>query len=115
MVPPAGMMATAETVPRIEGARALGGEHTGAATGFRCLVEEQPTFLVPQRLVRENSRRRGTPLVVNPRVWFSWGGEPPAEIARWLGTFQDSQPERDTAWVTDGATGALLPFWLEPA
>jgi hypothetical protein len=85
-----------------------------APAGFRCVLEEQPAFLVPHRLLREHRNDRAAPLVVNPHVWFSWRGAPPQEIAPWLAAFGDAGTESDTAWVSDAATGALLPFWLGP-
>jgi len=103
----------AGTSSRTAGARALAAEPTPAAE-FRCVLEEQPTFLVPQRLLRQNGSQRQTRLVLNPRVWFSWSGATPAGISHWLETFEASPARCDTAWITDGATGALLPFWLGP-
>ena len=83
-----------------------------APAGFYCLLDEQPTFLVPQRLLKTQSAP-DSQLVVNPRCWFSWRGAPPAEIAPWLESFGESRGA-DTAWITDAATGALQPFWLGP-
>ena len=108
-------MAPLEHVSELERALVPQQGRTAAPAGFRCVLEEQPAFLVPQRLLREHGYARETPLVVNPHVWFSWRGAPPQKIAPWLSAFGEAEAASDTAWVSDAATGALLPFWLGPA
>lgn len=49
--------------------------------------------------------------MVDPRCWFSWSGAPPAEVAPWLESL-GIPGGTDTAWVSDPATRALLPFWV---
>lgn len=108
-------MASAEAFSRATHGREHGGELASYPAGFSCFVEEQPAFLVPARLLRENPARVATPLIVNPHVWFSWRGAPRAGIKQWLESLRSTSAECDTAWVTDDATGALLPFWLQPS
>ncbi len=104
------MMARAGHMPErsVAGWSAAAPPHT--PDHFRCLLEEQPSFLVPQRLL-EAQRGNETRLVVSPRCWFSWSGNPPAEIAPWLESF-GLHGGTDTVWITDAATGALLPYWI---
>jgi hypothetical protein len=100
-------------------ARASGAPKAPSQThGFSCLLDEQPTFLVPQRLLRLQPPAQG-PAVLNPHCWFSWNGTPPANIAPWLEIFGleilgPAGDVGDAAWVSDPITGALLPFWLGP-
>lgn len=104
------MMAPVSHMPEQRAARWFAAARPQTPSGFYCLLEEQPTFLVPQRLL-QGQRGDEARWVVNPRCWFSWSGAPPAEIAPWLETFGQHRGT-DTAWVGDTATGALLPFWV---
>ncbi len=104
------MMAPVSHTPARSAARSYAAAPPCTPSGFYCLLDEQPTFLVPQRLL-DAQRGDGTRLLVNPRCWFSWNGVPPAEIAPWLELF-GQHGGTDTVWITGEATGALLPFWV---
>ena len=109
-------MAATHAVPRNPAARRPPVVPRESPAGFRCVLDEQPSFLVPQRLLAPRHARGGkTPLLVNPHVWFSWSGPAPAEIVPWLGLTADVPPDWGAAWVSDPVTGSLLPFHLMPA
>ncbi|HUJ41152.1 MAG TPA: hypothetical protein VLW54_11455 [Candidatus Acidoferrales bacterium] len=89
--------------------------HLGrTASGYLCLLDEQPSFLVPARLLPRARPRVPARLVVNPLVWFSWTGSPPHEIAPWTRVFSGPPPDGGMAWISDPSAGSLLPFWLGP-
>ena len=74
---------------------------------FRCLLDEQPADLLPNRALAELKRLRVTNgLILNPRCQFFSG-----DLCRlpFLERFY-SMPE--TVWCLDPATDALLPFGL---
>ena len=108
------MMAAAHPLSRNQAARPPATPRDVAA-GFRCVLDEQPSFLVPERLLAPRHARSTARLLVNPRAWFSWSGPPPPEIAPWLALVSDVPPDWGTAWVTDSVTGSLLPFQLQPS
>jgi len=85
------------------------------ASQFHCLLDEQPTHLVPKRfLVAEAGRSATGPLFVSPHCHFSRDGELPAEVDE-LGRLPEGFAWEGTmAWVRDPGTGAILPFWLGP-
>ena len=82
----------------------------GSAAGFRCLLDAQPAFLVPERLVPPVPRD-ATSLVINPDCRFSWAGGAPSDVANALRLLENSaEPDADAVWVRDERTGAILPF-----
>jgi hypothetical protein len=115
MVPPAGVMASLGKASGVGAAARHAAAQESAPSAFQCLLEEQPTFLVPKRLVGEKVYRHETSLVLNPECWFSWSGAPPAETSQWLETFAATAGGRNTVWSSDAATGALLPFCVGPS
>jgi hypothetical protein len=85
------------------------------ASQFYCLLDEQPTHLVPLRFLVPDTERSATgPLFVNPHCHFSRDRELPAEVAE-LGHLPESFAwEGAIAWVRDPGSGITLPFWLGP-
>lgn len=78
---------------------------------YHCLLDEQPYYLVPPRLVRPDI---GGPLIVNPLCWFSWRDPPPRGfIPPRLADESFLQPDR-VVRVPDAATGAVWPYWVGP-
>ena len=81
---------------------------------FRCLVDEQPTHLVPERLLRQLPRTAGADeLFVNPRCHLSTDREIPSgprTAAAALSIANDGQAT--IAWLGDPATESWMPFWL---
>ena len=83
-------------------------------SSYFCLLDEQPTFLVPPQLLRNKFRSANVPLVVNPLCWFSRDGSPPPQVAPWLSSLGDPCSQAGSVWVTDSITGSVVPFWLGP-
>ncbi len=83
---------------------------------FYCLLDEQPTHLVPERfLVAGDFQKPATgPLFVNPHCHFYRERELPPEVAQ-LGHLPEGFAWEGTiAWVCDPGTWIILPFWLGP-
>ena len=77
------------------------------------MLDEQPTFLVPRRLIREPAAiAEGAPLVVNPQCWFSWSGKPAADVAAAAKLLGVRASARDVVWVRDARTRGVFPYWL---
>lgn len=77
---------------------------------YHCLLDEQPYYLVPAHLLR-NEEILG-PAVVNPCCWFSWHGPLPAGMAARSGFTDTFGMTGQMVWVEDPATLALWPFWV---
>lgn len=78
---------------------------------FHCVLDEQPHYLVPERLLPEPSPG---PLVVNPDAWFCWHAPVPAHLAARILSTQDFYDSPWMIWVDDPGTRSLWPFWLGP-
>ena len=81
------------------------------ADRYHCLLDEQPYYLTPPRLLR---RDYPGPLIVNPQCWFSWRDPPldgfvPPRLDDGYFLHQDC-----VIWVPDAATGAAWPYWVGP-
>jgi hypothetical protein len=77
---------------------------------YHCLLDEQPYYLVPERLLKPGEPPDG--LMVNPRCWFSWHGPlPPDKSARWP-FCERMHPADWMIWVDDAATGIVWPYWV---
>lgn len=77
---------------------------------YHCLLDEQPYYLVPSRLLRPD----GGPLIVNPLCWFSWRDPPPDNFVP-PSLANDSFLRPDSVmWVPDASTGAVWPYWVGP-
>ncbi len=81
---------------------------------FSCLLDEQPTHLVPERFAVTDTATPtiGAPLIVNPRCRFSRDGELHPEVARFPWLTECFALNADIVWITDPATEGVLPFWL---
>jgi hypothetical protein len=85
------------------------------ASQFYCLLDEQPTHLVPKRfLVADGERSATGPLFVSPDCHFSRDRELPAEVTELARLPEGFAWEGTIVWVHDPGTGANLPFWLGP-
>jgi hypothetical protein len=76
---------------------------------YHCLLDEQPYYLVPPRLLSQDT---SGPLIINPQCWFSWHGSlPPDKLARSAGE-EYLCPGDWKVWVDDPGTRALWPYWV---
>ena len=82
---------------------------------YYCLLDEQPTHLVPERLLatRDSERLAIQDLYLNPECEFSRNGELPAWATDSRGDDNNFARNGTIAWVRDAATGTTFPFWLE--
>jgi len=77
---------------------------------YHCLLDEQPYYLMPTRLVRNHDL--SADLIVNPECWFSWHGPlPPDKVVRVAFT-EYFCPSDWVVWVDDPTTGIIWPFWV---
>jgi len=83
--------------------------------GFCCILDEQPTHLVPQRLLRQAQTNLGTDeLSFNPDCRICSGNTSDG-LDRGAGLLTTSAPTGgNIAWIRDPATGTDTPFWLGP-
>ena len=79
---------------------------------YYCLLDEQPTHLVPERLLLaledESGRQQ---LIVNTDCLFAEDGEFRSELGP-AASFMEKFAKGKIAWLTDPATGMVTPFWL---
>ncbi len=76
---------------------------------YFCLLDEQPYYLVPPRLMAPESVDS---LIVNPRCWFSWRGAVPPKLATSVRAAADFLQADCMVWVPDSQTGAVWPYWV---
>lgn len=76
---------------------------------YHCLLDEQPYYLTPPRLLRRDSRG---PLFVNPQCWFSWRDPPLHGFVPPRLDHSDFIHQDRVIWVLDAATGAAWPYWV---
>jgi hypothetical protein len=83
--------------------------------GFHCFLDEQPTHLVPERLVRRlQGSSGGDGLVVSTRCHLSTDPELPLALTAAAASFKAADLSRATvAWVQDPATESWTPFWID--
>src|SRR5712692_788094 len=81
---------------------------------YSCLLDEQPTHLVPERFTQTDAVKLTAdgPLFVNPRCHFSGDGELPPEVAAYAWLKECFVLDGDIVWIADPATEAVHPFWL---
>jgi hypothetical protein len=80
---------------------------------FSCRLDDQPAFLLPRRLLEAPIGEATAPqLIVNSSCWFSSFGDPPARVAACLPVIENFDGGEGSVWVTDAASGILLPFAL---
>jgi len=90
------------------------GQVTLPSSAYYCLLDEQPTHLVPQRLLADaNGGAGSSPLMVDPRCFFAHRREVPSELADRADLFENFAPG-EIVWVRDPATEMSTPFWLGP-
>jgi len=76
---------------------------------YHCLLDEQPYYLVPQRLLPEVDPNQD--LIVSPLCWFSWFGPLAPDKADRVAFAEYFCPSDWVVWVDDPATRALWPYW----
>jgi hypothetical protein len=83
--------------------------------GFHCFLGEQPTHLVPERLLRQlQGNSGGHGLGVNPRCHLSTDHELPHALTAAAAVFKAADVTRTTlAWVEDPATDSWTPFCID--
>lgn len=83
---------------------------------FRCLLDDQPDHLTPDRHLRTDwgADLTGHPLFLNKNCWLTGPEQLPCEMdpRRW--SKECFAPLDNTLWIRDPLTGALQPFWLGP-
>lgn len=79
---------------------------------YHCLLDEQPHYLVPARLLEEQDPAAG--LIVNPNCWFSWHGPLPADKGVRIAFVENFCPSDWVVWVDSPANGTVWPFWVGP-
>jgi len=95
--------------------------HTYAATlppdRFYCLLDELPLHLIPQRVFKSLQRQEDQheSLVLNPDCVLCTDGQLPDELKSRRELLSGFALQGTIAWVGNGASGGLLPFWLGPA
>jgi hypothetical protein len=81
---------------------------------FDCFVADQPSYLVPERLLSTLGQLKNEPLVVNPCAWFSWRDAMPASVTACYPLPDRFQRSAGLIWVDDPVTGMQTPFWAGP-
>jgi len=78
---------------------------------FRCQLDEQPGFLVPERRLPFPPDPAGLHrLIVNPGCWISRYGHPPDEVLEFGPMFANFHWGAEVVIVLDDAVGGLLPY-----
>jgi len=81
------------------------------ASTYRCLLDEQPGYLVPPRLL---ARDVANASFVNRRCWLSWKSARAKQLRPADPFLGASTSSEEIAWVGDPATGAVWPYWIGP-
>ena len=83
---------------------------------FYCLLDELPLHLIPQSMRRVPSKIDDPrhDLYLNPQCTVTPAEQLPEEIADQSELLSGFALQGMMAWVRDGETGSLLPFWLGP-
>jgi hypothetical protein len=82
---------------------------------FYCLLDEQPTYLVPERLLlKASDNHEAKKLTVNPFCWFSGSDIPPLVVVACDPFLDKFLLECEIIWVGDPAIGIFTPFWIGP-
>lgn len=76
---------------------------------YHCLLDEQPYYLVPNRLIQQPANGEAT---VNPSCWFSWHGPLPPDKASRVEFSETFCPSDWIVWVEDPGTRTLWPYWV---
>src|SRR5450432_1249401 len=81
---------------------------------FHCFLADQPSYLVPARLVNEKAVPPASALIVNPNSWFSWRDGIPGLIADCCPLPEMFLAHTGLIWTYNRATGIRTPFWAGP-
>ncbi len=76
---------------------------------YRCLLDEQPLYLVPPRLL---SRDVSAATMVNPGCCFSWRGQAPGGPLPPALAADAFMPSDYIVWAPDRATLVTWPYWI---
>jgi hypothetical protein len=90
---------------------------------FRCVLDQQPGYLVPWSFLTGRRRFTSDPLIVSPHCRFSWVDGTPAESATAAGFLELDVKNNDAdrggnhdadsiVWVRDRDMQCWRPFWL---
>jgi hypothetical protein len=85
--------------------------------GYCCLLDEQPTHLVPERLLRQLSAKGSeSGLRFNPRCHLAGTEGTPERLRKVEESLANAgDVDGSIAWIEDSATLGWTPFWLGPA
>lgn len=82
---------------------------------FGCLLDEQPSHLVPERLLRELGNVGTDELSFNPLCHLPGPGELPGGLAEASSTLlHGGQANSRLVWVQDAETESWQPYWVTP-
>jgi hypothetical protein len=82
---------------------------------FDCFLADQPSYLVPSRLLAENFYNNPPGrLTVNSNVWFSWRDKLPDAIGGYMPLPEKFLGRSGFIWVCDPEAKTQLPFWAGP-
>jgi len=81
---------------------------------FYCLLDELPLHLIPQRTLQTLRVRSDQSLFLNPKCVLHPASELPSGLLCQKEVLAAFALRGTIAWVPDGMTGDLLPFWLGP-
>lgn len=80
---------------------------------YHCLLDEQPHYLVPIRLLEDQSPAEA--LKVNPNCWFTWDGPLPSDKSTRVAFEENLCPSEHRIWVHCPENDTMWPFWVGPA
>jgi len=81
------------------------------ASAFHCLLDEQPTHLLPLRLAKGLDRELPKALIVNPTCVFTRNGGLPSRLCVSPESLENIAVQGNMVWVLDTETGIDHPFW----
>jgi hypothetical protein len=82
---------------------------------FGCVLDEQPSHLVPERLLRELEVGNGSELSFNPWCHLPGPGKLPGGLAEASRTLPiGGQTNARLVWVQDAETESWQPYWVSP-
>lgn len=77
---------------------------------FHCLLDEQPHYLIPTRLLTPQNPAAN--LIVNPNCWFSWHGALPVDKGVRAPFAENLCPSEYMVWVDNPGYDTIWPFWV---
>lgn len=82
---------------------------------FGCVLADQPSYLVPARLLPDNFDQSAPQhTIVNRDCWFSWTGRPPGWVTECYPLPRKLRSDMDLVWVWDPGVRMARPFWSGP-